>query len=237
MPSTIQLQRTINLAQQYLYNRPLTFTSPTNNDPALSNADWVMQTILSPALGGWRWNRAGASPSLPTFATQVGVSDYKVNLPKFGWIEKAAAYDPNSGYLAMELKVAKLKATETLPNQTTEIAAQFDDDTGNITFRIFPAPDRVYNIVVDYQQSAPIFTTLTQLWTPIPDYLSYLYNEGFQAKGYEYCADTRFQGAMQLFLTDLSAEAEGLNQTQKNLWLDSKLNSLRQTQAVQQGRG
>ena len=237
MASTIQLQRTINLAQQFQRLAPLTFTANTANDPAFSNADWVMQTILSPTLGGWRWNRVGASPTVPTFVTTTGVSDYPVSLPNFGWIEKAVAYDPNDGYAAFELQVELIKGVETNANQPTRISAQYDDGAGNITFRLFPAPSQVYNIVVEWQQSAPQFSSLTQTWAPIPDYLSYLYNEAFQAKAFEYSNDPRFTSSMQLFLTDLAAASTGLDLTQKNIWLADRLNTMRQTAAVQAGRG
>ena len=236
MASTIQLQRTINLAQQFQRLAPLTFAANTANDPAFSNADWVKQTILSPSLGGWRWNRVSATPQTPTFTTTAGVSDYVVALPNFGWIEKAVAYEVANAYAAYELQVELIKGVDTLSNQPTRISAQLDDDSGNITFRVFPAPDEIYAVVVDYQKSASLFTTLNQTWTPIPDYLSYIVNEGFQAKAFEYSNDPRFQTSMQLFLTNLAAEAEGLNQTQKNLWLSDRLNTTRQTAAVQAGR-
>ena len=191
MASTIQLQRTINLAQQFLRLAPLTFTANTASDPAFSNADWVMQTILSPSLGGWRWNRVTASPQSPTFTTVLGDSDYKVNLPNFGWIEKAVAYDVDDSFSAYELQVELIKGIDTLTNQPHRISAQIDDDEGNITFRLFPAADKIYNVVVDYQKTAPQFASLTQTWAPIPDYLSFIYNEGFQARAYEYFSDPR----------------------------------------------
>ncbi len=237
MASTIQLQRTINLAQQYQRLAPLTFAANTANDPAFSNADWVMQTILSPSLGGWRWNRVGATPSAPTFTTVIGQPDYVVNLPSFGWIEKAVAYDPANGFAAFELQVELIKGAETLPNEPCRISAQYDDDEGNITFRIFPAPDEVYNIVVEYQKSAPQFTSLSQTWTPVPDYMSYIFNEGFIAKAFEYSNDPRFTTSMQIFMTDLASQAQGLTQTQKNIWLADRLNTMRQTAMVQSGRG
>jgi hypothetical protein len=234
--STIQLQRTINLAQQYLRLAPLTFVENTANDPAFSNADWVMQFILSPDLGGWRWNRVGATPSNPTFKTVIGQSDYIVNLPNFGWIEKAVAYDPVNGFAAFELQNDLIKGADTNSNQPARIAAQYDDGNGNITFRVFPAPDAAYSIVVEYQKSAPQFASLTQTWAPIPDYLSYIFNTGFQAKGFDYSNDPRFSSSMQLFLQHLAAAAEGLDSSQKNLFLEDKLNTLRQTARVQAGR-
>ena len=235
MASTIQLQRTIDYASKCLYSRPLTFTNPTDNEPALSCADWVMQTILAPPFN-WSWNRVGAAPSLPLFQTQIGVSDYKVSLATFGWVEKAVAYDPSSGFQALELQNLLNVGADTLPNQSNRIAAQYYDGSGNVTFRIFPAADKIYNIAVEYQNAAPLFTTLTQTWSPIPDYLSYIYEEGFLAKAAEYCNDPRSMGMFQMFFTNLAANSEGLSSTQKNLWLENKLSTIRQTMAVQQGR-
>jgi hypothetical protein len=132
--------------------------------------------------------------------------------------------------------VGLIIAGETLPNQPTRIAAVLDDSAGNITFRVFPAADKVYAIVVESQNSAQLFTSAASTWAPIPDYLSYLVNQGFQAKAFEYANDPRFGPAIQLFYTQLAEVAEGLDTSQKNLWLGDKLASLRQTMAVQQGK-
>jgi hypothetical protein len=235
MASTIPLSRTTTLASQFVRNAPLVFASQ-NNDPALSNADWVKQMILSPPFA-WRWNRVGASYANPLFTTQVGVSDYKVTgLSNFGWIEKAVAYDPANGYQAWELKTDLLIAQETVPNQPTTLTAQYDDGAGGITFRLFPAPEKVYNVTVEYQQSASLFTATSNTWAPIPDYLSVVYNSGFQARTYAYWGDPRWQGEMQLFFQLLTEYSEGLSEIQKNLWLQAKLNTIRQSAAVQSGK-
>jgi hypothetical protein len=236
MVSTIQLERTILIGQQFLRLAPLTFPTNTNNDPAFFCADWTKQMILAPPFS-WRWNRAGSyTITNPTFTTTIGVPDYKVNLPNFGWIERATAYDVNNANAAYELKVGLDIAAESLNNQPNRITAQYDDDNGNITFRLFPAPDAVYNVVIEGQNAPTLFTSTTDTWAPIPDYLSGLYTTGFQAKVYEYAADPRWVPTMQMFLTQLAQYAENLSQTQKNLWLEDKLNSIRQTQSVVQGR-
>jgi len=232
--STIELQRTINRTSQFLRLQPLLFQKNTANDPAFSNADWVKQLILSPPFA-WRWNRTAATFTDPTFVTIIGQTDYVVNLPTFGWIEKAVAYEPVNGYLTHELQVGLIFGADAQTNQPARISAQFDDGEGNITFRIFPAPDQVYNIVVEYQNSASLFTSVDQTWEPIPDYLSFIYNSGFDAKGYEYTNDPRYMTTMQLFLQQLVDSSENLSQTQKNLWIEDKLNSLRQTEMVQKG--
>ena len=236
MASTIQLQRTINRSSQFIRLAPLTFTSNTANDPAFSNADWVMQTILAPPFA-WRWNRnSTATPTFPTFVTIAGVTDYAISLSNFGWIEKAVGYDVANGGRAFELQVGLVSGGESLQNEPARIAAQYDDGSGNITFRLFPPPDKVYNIVVEYQKCATQFSVATQTWAPIPDWMSYIYNSGFDAKSYEYVNDPRFGSAMQLFYTQLASVAEGLDSTQKNLWLADRLNSMRQTMAVQSGK-
>ena len=235
--STIQLQRTINRSSQYARLEPLLFASNTANDPAFSNADWVMQTILAPPFA-WRWNRTSeGTPSNPAFQTTIGVTDYQVSLPTFGWLEKATLYDPTSGYAALELQVELNKAIETAPLQPQRIATQLDDGEGNITFRLFGSPDQVYNVCLEFQNAAQLFTSPTQTWSPIPDYLSYIYNEGMDYRTFEYLADPRMQTSGQLFFQSLASASEGLTESQKNLWLSDRLNSIRQQGLVQSGRG
>jgi hypothetical protein len=235
--STIQLQRTIQRSQQYARLEYLLFAANTYNDPAFSNADWVMQTILAPPFA-WRWNRTvKGTPSVPAFTTVVGQSDYKVSLPNFGWLEKAVEYDPTSGYAAAELQVQLLLGEDTLPNQTSRIAAQYDDGQGNITFRIFPAADKIYNVVLEYQNAAQLFTSTAQTWAPIPDYLSFVFNEGFDFRTFAYLSDPRSQFSGQLFYQSLAQMSEGLSDSQRNLWLEDKLITLRETQKLQSGRG
>ena len=210
-------------------------TVGSNNDPAFSNADWVMQTILAPP-AAWRWNRAQDTPTSPTFTTVAGQTDYIVQIADFGWLEKAVAYDPNNAYAAYELQVGLNIGQETLNNQPARITTQGDDGQGNITFRIFPAPDVVYNVVTTYQMAAPQFASISQTWDPIPDYLSYIVNEGFKAKAFEFFGDPREQFSMQLFYTSLAANLEGLNESERNLWLQDRLASVRQTNMVAQGK-
>ena len=234
--STIELARTIARSSQYARLEPLVFAANTYNDPAFSNADWVMQTILAPPFA-WRWNRTSkGTPSAPAFATTIGVTDYKVNLPTFGWLEKATLYDPSSGYAALELQVELNKPIETNSFQPQRIATQLDDRQGNITFRLFSAPDKVYNVCLEFQNAAQLFTNTTQTWDPIPDYMSMIYNDGFDFKTFMYLGDSRFQASGQFFFQGLAAMSEGLTESQKNLWLSDKLNSLRQSAAVQAGK-
>lgn len=228
MASTIQLQRSVTLASAFVRYAPLVLSA---NDPALSNGDWVRQFILS-APFAWRWNRAKT-----TFATIIGETDYLISLASFGWIEKAVIYFPENGNATNELEVANDLAVESNPNQPTKLSAQFDDDAGNITFRLSPAPDAVYNVEVTFQKAAPTFTDLSQTWSPLPDFMSYIYNQGMRAVTYEYINDPRYVAAFQLFTQQLVAANNGLTDAQKNIFLADRMNTQRQTQAVAQGRG
>jgi hypothetical protein len=226
--STIQLQRSITLASAFVRYAPLTLST---NDPALSNADWVRQFILSPPFA-WRWNRA-----VTTVTTSIGDPDYVKAIANLGWIEKAVIYEPNDGNATHELEVSNNLAVETQENQPTKISAQLDDDAGNITFRLVPAPDKVYTVEITYQKSSPLFTAPTETWAPLPDYLSYMYNQGFLAKALEYINDSRFAGSMQLFLQQLVAANNGLSDAQKNIFMADQTNTQRQSQNAQAGRG
>lgn len=230
---TNSLQRSVNVAQNFVRNAPLTFTG--TNDPAFLIADWVRQFILGPPFA-WRWNRQKISVTL-----SQGTQDYVVNVANknngfpLGWIEQATLADATtSPSLTYQLEVKLDIAEETTLNQPRQISAQYDDSNGNITFRFNPPPDKsTYTAIVTYQVAPPIFGSLGDTWAPIPDYLSYLYNQGIVAKAYEYLGDGRFGVAMPLFLRQVVAANQGLDDTQVNIFLGERLIDVRETQAAQ----
>lgn len=224
MPSTNTLQRTVTVAQNFIRNAPLTFP-PSTNDPALIMGDWVRQFILAPPFA-WRWNR-----STTTQALTSGTQDYTIALSTFGWLEKATITDTTaSPNITYELEVELALGTETTSNLPTKIAPLIDDDNGNITFRLFPVPDKSYTLKLIWQNAAPNFVNMTDSWAPIPDYLSFLYLQGLLAKAYEYLGDPRFAIALQLFLRQTIAANAGLDQTQLNIFLAERMNSAREQQ-------
>jgi hypothetical protein len=154
-----------------------------------------------------------------------------------GWLEKAVAVYTKDGSRAFELEISLNQTQDTVSQEPRVISAQIDDNAGNITFRVFPAPDDVYTITVTYQKAAPIFTALTDVWSPIPDYMSYVYNQGFIARNMQYRNDPRYVPEMQQFLQNLLGVSEGLSDAQKSLFLTERMNAIRETNNVQQGRG
>jgi hypothetical protein len=231
LASTTTLNRTIQYCQQFVRNAPLTFSG--TNDPAFFNADWVRQFILSPPFS-WRWNRGSVTIDL-----QQGQQDYVVNLPTFGWLEKASvvnAVAPPNGPQSWQLNISTDLTVESNQQVPTHIGAQSDDGNGNITFRVFPVPDRSYTITIEFQGQSPTFKNVNETWSPIPDYLSYLYNQGMLAKTYEYLGDSRFGESVTLFVRQLVACSEGLDDTERNIFLNGRINTLRETIEAQGGR-
>lgn len=217
MASTIQLSRTIGLTQNFVRNAPLTFIGST--EPALSNADWVRQFMLA-APFTWSWNQGSTQ-----FTCVAGQQDYVVSLADFGYLQKAVVDDPSNGDECHELEVQLQLAVETQPNLPTKISPQSQTPDGNVSFRLMPPPDTAYIVYVDYQKAAATFGAVTDTWSPIPDFLSYLYNQGMLAKAYEYLNDSRFGGAMQLFLRQVIAANAGLDDTQVNIFLPDRVNT------------
>jgi len=126
---------------------------------------------------------------------------------------------PNTPVVTKELTVRETLSLESVLGQPAFISPVFDDNNGNITFRVMPTPDTSYSLNVIYQKAAPTFSSVQDTWNPIPDYFSYLFNLGFLAKTYEYKGDERFAFAHQEFLKQLVAASEGLTETQKNIFL------------------
>ena len=122
------------------------------------------------------------------------------------------------------------------------VAPQIDDNTGNITFRLLPIPDRVYTVEVIFQKKIPALVSATSnTWAPIPDHYSYIYQWGFLALMWAYTGDMRWPQASQKFVTGLLGIAEGLTEEQKNVFQNTWLSSISEQQAVgmkvQQGIG
>lgn len=153
-------------------------------------------------------------------------------LPNFGWLEMASIADNTP--IVHELEVVLDLSEETVRNQPTRIAARLDDGNGSISFRLTPPPDKVYTVTLTYQNSPVLFSSTSQTWTPIPDYLSYLYNSGFSAKSYEYINDGRFGAMLTTFLRQVIAANGGLTDSQVNIFLTDGVNAINTQQAAMQ---
>ena len=145
---------TLNWSAASILNRPTQNVAGNLYEPALTNANWIMSTILGPPFA-WQWNRVTAS-----FTVNAGQSDTLINIPNFGWLEKATATNSNLTPPIFELQIDTLKAASGKNNQPYWISPVFDDNKGNITFRLMPIPDQTYTISLTYQQSPNFITSL-----------------------------------------------------------------------------
>ncbi len=209
MASTITLQDTIYWAQPFMGYIPLSIG--TNNEPALTSANTVLQTLLSPPFR-WRWNRAVSSSNIAANASNIIAT-----LSNFGWLEKAqiGGFDCEIKYEPLTSPVEK--------GRPSFIAVDLDNDAGQITFDVQPTADQTYPYTFVYQEAPPLMTGLTSTWGPIPDYLGYLYNWGFLALMLESVDSTRSMNARRIFVASALSVAEGLKEADRNIFISTWL--------------
>lgn len=228
MASTITLANTVNWAAPHIRYAPLAI-STNSYEPAVTIANVVKQTILN-APFTWRWNRGTA-----TFNTVANTQDYSVAVSDFGFVETASVLanqsPPAPTYEVIQYRnILGQGGTDT--SRPTSIAAQLDDNAGNITFRLLPVPDAVYTVNITYQKKATLFpfTGTTSTWAPIPDEYQFVYQQGFLAMTFLYWDDPRWQVEVPRFLSSLVGISEGLDDTQKNIflqnWIINNVNTL-----------
>jgi hypothetical protein len=153
----------------------------------------------------------------------------------FAWMETQSVKDPIKGWVELNSKISLgLDSTQGRP---TFISAQSDDGLGNVTFRLMSCPDQAYPIAVTMQQKPPIFTKLSQTWAPIPDEYSHIYNWGFLSLMWLFADDPRFATANQKFIAALLGTAEGLTETEKNIFLNTWFSITGQPNANMQRQG
>jgi hypothetical protein len=198
---------------------------------------------------------AGAPTGTDTSAavfTNVTTQDYTIPVPNFSHIEHASVLDLNAvvgssppAYTNgkwFELSVKNNLSLESFPGRPTFIGPHVEDGSGNMTFRLSPAPDKPYPISIHVQLTAPSLATLgvNSLWAPIPDFMQNVYDYGFLALMWMFADDARWIWAEQKFKAAILARAEGLTEEQKNIfmnnWEDLTQSQMRKMQMGDQAR-
>lgn len=146
----------------------------------------------------------------------------------FGWIETVSLQVTNSQSGTVSWKEFSPKITlalDELQSRPNFIAAQLDNGNGDVTFRMMPVPDQAYPVSITIQQQPPVFTAanngINQTWAPIPDEYSVIYSWGMLALMLLYADDPRFTMANQKFIASLLSMHGGLNQTERNVFLNN----------------
>lgn len=206
-------------------------------EPALTSANIIMQTILGPPFEWW-WNN-----EVKTFTCVPGQQDYVVNIPEFGRIQTASVQQvglATNNWMQLQVKNSlALDATAGRPQFICPVTQ--NPATGDMTFRLMPTPDKAYPVSVQIQMAAPLLASVNGLWSPIPDYMMYVYNWGFLALMYMFADDPRFTTANQKFVAHLLGAAEGLTEQQKDIfrnnWNNLTSADMQRTQQGIQARG
>jgi hypothetical protein len=152
--------------------------------------------------------------------TKATTQDYTLSAPSFSHIEHASIYDSTiSKWYELTVKNNISLAAEV--GRPRFINPHVEDGNGNMTFRLLPAPDKVYPVNLHIQLSATELTSVNQTWTPIPDFMEYVYNWGFLTLMWLFSDDARFPYANQKFLAGLLGRAEGLSEEERNIFLNN----------------
>lgn len=241
--TTNTIQQTLNWAAAFINQRPSSGVGGFANEPALTTANKILQTVLAPPFR-FPWNRAENS----AIVTSAGVTDYVLALPSFGWLEKATITNPvMTPTTVKEIEVFQVLAKDSKQNQPQKIAPILDDNNGNITFRLMPPPDAPgqtpnnYTVTLTIQNAPLVVTSLTSLWAPIPDKYAFLYETAMLAHLQLMYSPQLYMMNMEMFYRQLVGVAEGLSETEKNIFLEDKLRELRmqvtELAGAKQGKG
>jgi hypothetical protein len=208
--ATLNLRNTVNFAASFLKNQP---QQVTNMEPALTAANCVLGAMLGPPMK-WRQNRAEIN-----FAIASSGTDFVQVVQNFGFIEYAWLVDGSNNQYSLDGKLyLTINPTSGRPEK---VAAQFDDNDGNITFRFDKKPDASYTCYIGFQQTAPSFTSMASTWGPIPDYFQYIFNFGYLAIVALITNDSRFPIYEKWFIGRLLAAQSGLTEQEKNIFLSN----------------
>jgi hypothetical protein len=176
--------------------------------------------------------------------TALTTQDYPIAVPTFSHVKRASVYDvaqiggtgPFNPVKWYELKVQTNLALETSASRTEFIGPKSEDGNGNVTFRVFPAPDKPYPITLRILNAAPVLTSVNSTWAPIPDFMEYVYNWGFLALMWQFADDPRAGYATQKFTAALLSRAEGITEEERNIFLNNWDDlTARQGMKMQQG--
>ena len=155
--------------------------------------------------------------------TSSTTQDYTLPVPDLSHIEHASVLDISRPTAPkwIQLAVKDGLALESNAARPEFIEPHAQDAAGNVSFRVMPAPNLAYPVSIHIQKTAPNITSLNQTWAPIPDFMQYIYNQGFLAAMYSFSDDPRAPQAHQRFTTGLLGRASGLTAIERNIFLNN----------------
>ena len=177
----------------------------------------ITQASVSPT-----WNNTVGGTTTDNTVTWINLGNLGSTVSttyRFGWIEGAVVQDANGNY--QEIPNKNWLSQDTKQDRPRFIAAQIDDGSGNIAFRVQPVPDGTYPVLITMQQKPTVFTGTNQLWSPVPDEYARLYEYGLLSLMLLFADDPRYQTINAKFVASVLAASEGLSETERNIWMNS----------------
>lgn len=223
MSIALSVQASMTFVQSLIDNQRL---NVNNMEPGVSMANIVLGTMLGPPFV-WRQNRTNLNFPI----TAVGGTDYAISVPTMGFIETQWLEDADDNVL--ELNGATALAKVSSSRAPTLIAAQYDDNAGNITFRVNSVPDADYTVYMDVQNAAPLITSPAQSFLPLSDYFGYLFNKGMLSEGALLVNDSRFSIWRGEWIAQMLATQDGLDAQAKDMFYNQFMNTTRTVQRSQ----
>lgn len=229
MATTLTIQNSINFAAPILKNQPLLVS---NTEPAMTAANIVLGLMLGAPLR-WRFNRGSFTITL----TNGGGTDYVKAISDFGFLETQWIVDAQNSIHQVNGSIALAKDGNSA--RPTEVAVQYDDNAGNLTFRVNRIPDANYTLNGDYQKKSPLLVSTGQSWGVVPDEFSYIFQWGFLCVMSLLINDSRFPIFENYFISRLLGAQDGLTDQQRNIfvanWMALAQTLTRATGAVNSG--
>jgi hypothetical protein len=153
--------------------------------------------------------------------------------------------ESESGALALAGKIFPLElkwgaGTEANEQARPQFIFQQESNESGVSFtlRLLPVPDTTYQVRLIYQLSPLQFFDTSATWG-IPDQLQYIYNYLFLFLMMDYFDDPRAARYHQLGIAALLSRADGLELSDRNLFLGNWLDLMREeqssTESTQQG--
>lgn len=110
-------------------------------------------------------------------------------ISNFGWGEFGTMVNENESSSPQKTQYLTV-ARELEPTSHIAIPSKiscFDNQDNTLTVRLWELPGAApWGITTTYQAKAPLLTSLSSTWSPIPDEYAWLVNEIFVAKAYQY---------------------------------------------------
>jgi hypothetical protein len=222
MPATRNIMASALFSLPFLGYQPV---NVSNGEPALTAANLTKQTILGPPFA-WPWNRA-------EFQVEVDGSsqDYEMSLPLYGFIEKIWVTDGLGNVIEIMVRLAL--AAESHVQRPASCSVQSVNDDGTVLLRLNAIPDQVYTLKGFYQQAPMLMSSMAASWSPLPDYISYIYDWGFLSTVAMLTKDARFPIFAQRFVSHLLGAQGGLTALQRNIFLGNWLEVMSSAQEAQ----